>query len=214
VAERVRIRLALSVKMVSVRITRAIRIVGVMAYDICGLTRKNKVTIQVLLILCGLSPYCRRGFFFLLWYLMIKEYWVKKPLDVLNLLTKWTKKRQENFLLITLDGEHKVIKIHHITKGIVNKSLVHPRECFYPAIRDNAVSVVFVHNHPSNNVNLSEEDNEVTLRLKMCSELLGFNMLDNLIISKKGYYSYGMSGEIYDTGIMNKLSLLIEVEKR
>ncbi len=76
---------------------------------------------------------------------------IKTLKDVLELTRKWKKRREENFLVITLDNAHAVIKIHHISKGLVNQALAHPRECFFPAIKDYSVAVVFVHNHPSGN---------------------------------------------------------------
>jgi len=136
-----------------------------------------------------------------------------RPGDIFNLLKKWARKREENFLLITLNGAHEVIKIHHITKGIVNKTIVHPRECFYPAIKDYAVSVVFAHNHPSGQNKPSEDDNEINIRLKMSSEILGFNMLDNLIITKNSYFSYREHGELYEINTNNKIAELIAAER-
>ena len=124
---------------------------------------------------------------------------ILRPLDLVCVLDKWAKQRQENFVAITLDGSHSVIKVHHITKGLINRTLVHPRECFYPAVKDYATSVVFAHNHPSGNPEPSSEDHEVTSRLCMAGSILGFNVLDHLIITKNnGYYSFQQNGKITD----------------
>lgn len=143
---------------------------------------------------------------------------IRNPNDIVALLSKWTKSRQENFLEITLNGSHGVIRVHHITKGIANKTLIHPRECFYPAIKDNACAIVFAHNYPSGNVNPSEEDDETNKRLFLASELLGIHLLDNLIIAKGGYfYSYREHGKLerdFDNDDIERYVELVAAERR
>jgi len=126
---------------------------------------------------------------------------IKSPVDVLPLLKRWRNCRQENFLAITLDGSHSVIKIHHISKGLVNKTIVHPRECYYPAIKDNAVAVLFAHNHPSGSVKPSQEDVDVTQQLCKAGAILGFHVLDHVIFSKYefAWCSLRKEGIITDT---------------
>jgi DNA repair protein RadC len=122
---------------------------------------------------------------------------IKSPESVLPLLRNWKNRRQENFLTITLNGAHEVIKVHHISKGLVNKTIVHPRECFYPAIKDLAVAVVFIHNHPSGSVRPSPEDDSITKQMSMAAEILSINMLDHIIITPQGnFYSYKQEGKI------------------
>jgi DNA repair protein RadC len=122
---------------------------------------------------------------------MKKTIKIENPNHIAEALRRWAKRRNENFIVLTLNGMHEIIGIHHITKGLVNKTIVHPREVFYPAIKDNAVSVAFVHNHPSNQAYPSNEDDAITKRLCMAAKILGFNVLDHLIITKNGdYFSY------------------------
>jgi len=122
---------------------------------------------------------------------------IKSPECVLPLLRRWQNRKQENFLAITLNGSHHVIKVHHITKGLANRTIVHPRECFYPTIKDYAVSVIFVHNHPSGSAISSPEDDEITDHRGMTAEILGINMLDHIIITpKNGLYSYRREGRL------------------
>jgi DNA repair protein RadC len=141
---------------------------------------------------------------------------IKTPDDIVALLKYWAKRREENFLAITLDGYHDVIRVHHITKGIVNKTIVHPRECFYLAIKDNAVAIVFVHNHPSGYVEPSQEDNGIIQNLNMAGVILGINVVDNLIIAKNGkYYSYFQNGKMnkwYNEIEMNNYVNMIAAE--
>ena len=124
---------------------------------------------------------------------------IKHPLSVLPLMKRWKNRRQENFLSITLNGAHEVIKIHHITKGLINRTIVHPRECFYPTIKDLAAAVIFVHNHPSGSANASPEDDEITKRLSMTAQIMGINLLDHIIITPKdNYYSYRQENKLSD----------------
>ena len=126
-----------------------------------------------------------------------KKIKITHPADILPLLTRWKGRRQENFLAITLDGGHTVIKIHHITKGLLNRTMVHPRECFFPTIKDYAAAVIFVHNHPSGSISPSCEDEDVTSQLCMAGEILGINVLDHIIITKSNdYYSFRKEGKI------------------
>jgi DNA repair protein RadC len=120
---------------------------------------------------------------------------IKHPSDLTDLLVNYRNKRQEHFLVVTLNGAHEIIKLHVVSKGIANRTIIHPRECFYPAIKDNAVAIMFVHNHPSGNIEPSIEDDMITRRLKECADLLGFHLLDHVIIGN-GYYSYRMSKRI------------------
>ena len=122
---------------------------------------------------------------------------IRQPNDILPLVSKWGKRREENFLSITLNGAHEVIRIHHITKGLLNKTVTHPRECFFPVIRDYAAAVVFVHNHPSGNEEPSFEDDTITNRLCMAGSILGIHILDHIIITPQNkFYSYRRSGKI------------------
>jgi DNA repair protein RadC len=129
----------------------------------------------------------------------VNEIRIRHPEDINSVVRYWAKRKEENFLVMTLNGVHEIIKVHHITKGLVNKTIVHPRECFYPAIKDYASSVAFVHNHPSGNIEPSPEDRKLTDRLCMAGSILGFNVLDHVTISPKGgYYSFRRDGSIYD----------------
>jgi len=119
---------------------------------------------------------------------------IKQPSDILPALQKYVKRKQEEFIVVTLDGVHSIIKVRSITKGLVNKTVLHPREVFRPAIQDNATAIILAHNHPSGNVDPSAEDGAVTKRLRAAGEILGIAVLDHLIVGSRGYYSYLESG--------------------
>ena len=98
-------------------------------------------------------------------------------------------KKQENVVMITLDGARRLINKHEISRGTLTTSLVHPREIFHPAIEDRAASIIIAHNHPSGMLTVSEQDREVTQRIKDAGELLGIPLDDHLIITESGYVS-------------------------
>ncbi|PKL25038.1 MAG: DNA repair protein RadC [Spirochaetae bacterium HGW-Spirochaetae-3] len=121
---------------------------------------------------------------------------VKQPEDVYESVKRYKAKKQEHFLVMTLDGAHQPIKTHVVSIGLVNRTIVHPREVFYRAIKDMAAAVLLVHNHPSGQVQPSQEDRDITHRLIEAGELLGIPVLDHLIISAKSFYSFTEHGEL------------------
>lgn len=98
-------------------------------------------------------------------------------------------KKQETFLAVLLDNKNRILKEKHISTGSLTASIVHPREVFEPAIREHAASVVFVHNHPSGDPRPSNEDIEITKRLKEVSSVVGIKILDHVIIGDAEYVS-------------------------
>jgi DNA repair protein RadC len=111
-----------------------------------------------------------------------------------GLVKKYARSTQENFLAILLDNAQNLLSVKHITKGLINRTLVHPREIFRPAILANATAIILCHNHPSGNMEPSLEDLDITQRLKNAGELIGIPILDHLIVSKNGYYSMAERG--------------------
>ncbi len=103
-------------------------------------------------------------------------------------------RQQEHFLAITLNGAGEVIRARTLTIGLLNASQVHPREAFADAITDRAAAVVFVHNHPSGSLEPSGPDLAITRQLVEAGELLGIQVLDHLIVSKKGHRSLKQAG--------------------
>jgi len=121
---------------------------------------------------------------------------VTNPEDIFQALTRYQRKRKENFLVLTLNGANEIISIRIISIGIVNRSIVHPREVFIEAIKDNAAAIIVAHNHPSGNTDPSEEDREVTRRLAEAGKVLGINVLDHVVFGTHGYYSFLEKGEL------------------
>ena len=81
----------------------------------------------------------------------------------------------------------------------MNRTIVHPREVFADPILDRASAIIVAHNHPSGNLQPSDEDNEITRRLSAAADILGVNFLDHLIFSEISYFSFRQEKLIGDT---------------
>ncbi len=102
--------------------------------------------------------------------------------------------KQETFYVILLDSGLKKIRDYEVTQGILNASLVHPREVFKPAIRFSARGIIVLHNHPSGETKPSVQDIKTTNQLIKSGEILGIPVYDHLIITQDGFYSFKESG--------------------
>ena len=93
-----------------------------------------------------------------------------------------------------LDNKHRFLSETTVTVGLLNRSLVHPREVFAEAIEQRAAAIICIHNHPSVDSSPSEEDKRITRRLQESGELLGIPLLDHIIISKEDFTSFADEG--------------------
>ena len=98
--------------------------------------------------------------------------------------------KYELFKVIAVDGKNAYINETTISKGILDASLVHPREVFKFALNENASAIFLVHNHPSGIIKPSEDDLKVTERLQSAGELMGIRVIDHIIIAETGFYSF------------------------
>ena len=101
---------------------------------------------------------------------------------------------RESFHVVTLNQKNVVIERHLVALGSLTGTLVHPREVFRPALHDNAAAVAFLHNHPSGDTKPSRDDIELTTRLVDCAKLLGFRVLDHVIVGRDRYLSFVEEG--------------------
>jgi len=121
---------------------------------------------------------------------------IVKPVDVLNIVQHYADRRQEHLLCLSLNGANEVIQCRVVTIGLSDRSLVHPREVFADPLTDRAAAVIIAHNHPSGQLFPSDEDRRITVRLLQAGELLGIPILDHVIFTTKGHYSFKEHGEI------------------
>src|SRR4030042_5419062 len=123
---------------------------------------------------------------------------VTRPEDILPLVAYLKEKRQEHFICLTLNGAGEVLENRVITVGLLNHSLVHPREVFADAITDRAASIICVHNHPSGSLEPSSQDIAITNQLRDAGSLIGIQLIDHIIVSKKGHLSLRERGLIWE----------------
>ena len=116
--------------------------------------------------------------------------------DVIPLLADIADKKQEHFVCISLNGAHEVIEKRIVTIGLVDRSPVHPREVYADVISDRAAAVIFAHNHPSGDLKPSNSDLKIHEQLTEAGKILGIRVLDHIIVTKKGYFSFQEAGLI------------------
>lgn len=121
---------------------------------------------------------------------------ISHPSDLMPFLDQYKDRQQECFFVISLSGANEVQKIRMVSQGIINRTLVHPREVFSDLIAERAATAILAHNHPSGNLTPSREDREITQRLREAGEILGIEILDHLVFSERGYYSFMEQGEM------------------
>lgn len=115
---------------------------------------------------------------------------IRSPQDVANLLMPEMRDlKKECLKSLLLDTKNRVLKILTVSVGILDSSLVHPREVFKDAIVASSAAIIVAHNHPSGDPAPSPEDRRVTERLAECGSLLGIELLDHIIIGDNRFVS-------------------------
>jgi len=115
---------------------------------------------------------------------------IASPRDAWPLIAHWADRKQERFICGSLNGAHEVIALRVVSIGLVNRTIVHPREVFADPIMDRASAVIVAHNHPSGRLDPSPEDLDITKRLGEAADVLGISLLDHIIFSEDGYFSF------------------------
>ena len=102
---------------------------------------------------------------------------------------------KEHFLLLAMDNKNRVTGFKVVSTGSLTASIVHPREVWRSALHLCAAAVVFVHNHPSGDPAPSQEDQEITRRLKETGEVLGIRVLDHVVLGdNERFFSFSDQG--------------------
>jgi DNA repair protein RadC len=108
---------------------------------------------------------------------------------------------REHFVVLLLDTRHQIIGIHTVTVGVLDASLIHPREIFKPAILANAAAIILAHNHPSGDPTPSPEDRAVTRQTVAAGRLIGIAVLDHVIVGDEPRYVSLAEAGILDSNI-------------
>jgi len=120
---------------------------------------------------------------------------IKDPEDVVRLLgPRLRDLAVEEFHLLALDSQSQVLREVLVTRGILDSSLVHPREVFRPAIVEAAAGIIVVHNHPSGDPTPSAEDRAVTRQLVAAGRLLDLPLYDHVIVAGDRWVSLAAAG--------------------
>ena len=96
---------------------------------------------------------------------------------------------KEHLRGLYLNSHHRLVHDEVISIGTLTANLIHPREVFQPALMQGAVAVILVHNHPSGSTKPSRADIEATERLVAAGKIMGIDLLDHIIITKRGFAS-------------------------
>ena len=120
---------------------------------------------------------------------------IREPDDVARLFaTRLRDLQVEEFHLLALDSQSQVLREILVTRGLLNSSLVHPREVFRLAIAEAAAGIIVIHNHPSGDPTPSAEDRAVTRQLVEAGRLLDLPVYDHVIIAGDRWVSFASAG--------------------
>ena len=97
-------------------------------------------------------------------------------------------------VVAVLDSQHRLERDIAVTRGLLNSSLVHPREVFREAIAENAAAIILIHNHPSGDPTPSADDRVVTEQLVQAGRVLDIPVQDHIIIGRGRYLSFAEAG--------------------
>lgn len=118
------------------------------------------------------------------------------PKDIVDQLTDIRSHKKEHFVILCLNARNQLIHRETISIGTVNTSIVHPREVFEPAIRCSASHIILAHNHPSGETEPSDPDVAITERLVEAGQIIGIEIIDHVIVTKKEFVSFKQRGQL------------------
>lgn len=116
-------------------------------------------------------------------YHLLKNLWNEGTMDLL-----------EEFKVLLLNRANRVLGIFNVSTGGVTGTVADPKVIFVAALKGNACSIVISHNHPSGNLKPSRADEELTQKIKYAGQFLDIKLLDHVIITSEGYYSFADEG--------------------
>jgi len=104
---------------------------------------------------------------------------------------------QEEFKILILNRANVVLGIYPMSKGGISGTVVDLKLIFGVVLKCNASGIIVVHNHPSGNLNPSEADKLITKKIKSAANIFDIQLIDHLIITKEGYYSFSNEGCLF-----------------
>ena len=102
----------------------------------------------------------------------------------------------EQAWVLLLNQNFKLIKTEQLSSGGISETAVDVRQIMKLAVLNNATVLALVHNHPSNNITPSQDDDRITQRVKKACEIMRIHLLDHVIVTDGRYYSYHDQGKL------------------
>ncbi|MBL8015596.1 MAG: hypothetical protein JNK26_05425, partial [Candidatus Doudnabacteria bacterium] len=121
---------------------------------------------------------------------------------------------QEQFIVLYLNQANEIIGYYKHSKGAINATVADIRIVLATALKALAVSMVIAHNHPSGNLKPSRADEQLTDKIKQSSTLMDVKLLDHIIVTKEGYYSFADEGLLGLDGLNNKEQFFVTAVER
>jgi len=110
--------------------------------------------------------------------------------EIMRLCYDIHKETEENCYLMCTDKKGNLIGVFHLSKGSVDMSIVSTRDVLVKALLYNAVGIILIHNHPSQNATPSESDKTLTKRMKQAADIVGLSLEDHVIVCEDTYFSF------------------------
>jgi len=161
------------------------KIKGIGSHNVFGIRLVQEVSRRFLKDRMMSRPYCRSS---------------REVFDYLYHSLRDLKK--ENFKVLFLDSKNQIIEEKTLFEGTVDSSAVYPREIMKDALRYDATSLVFVHNHPSGDPEPSLCDREITKELVFAAKVMQLKVLDHIIIGNNCYFSFSDRGLVEDYDLL------------
>ena len=141
--------------------------------------------------------------------------------DAIFLTSDIRDKKKEYLVCLYLNARNALLKKEIISIGTLDKSIIHPREIFGPAVELRAAGIVLLHNHPSGDVTPSKQDIEVVNKILEAGKIMGVNVVDFIIVSENDTHSFfteiqGSDSKVtlyVSDGVQNSLFDLLEIEQ-
>jgi DNA repair protein RadC len=126
---------------------------------------------------------------------MLQQPLVKKSRDIAAYLRVLLKdERRELFLILLLNQANRIIHTEIISEGGITSTVADPRIVLKKALEKDATGIILCHNHPSGNLTPSRQDHELTRKVHSAAEFMDIKLLDHVIVSEDGYFSYADKG--------------------
>ena len=141
--------------------------------------------------------------------------------DAISLTSEIRDKKKEYLVCLYLNARNALLKKEVISIGILDKSIIHPREIFGPAVELRAAGIILIHNHPSGDVTPSKQDIEVINKILEAGKIMGVNVIDFIIVGESGTHSFFTDIQTAEQkithyvsdGVQNSLFDLLETEQ-